>query len=228
MKFCFPPQPVSYVPIVGQEDVYPVSRIFCVGRNYAAHAEEMGDKADKENPFYFNKNPSAIVQSGSEIPYPSATQNYHYEMELVFAMGDDAVNETVETALNKVFAYGCGLDMTRRDLQKKAKDKARPWDTAKDFEQSAILAPLHLASEVGHMDEGRICLKVNDEARQDSDLSMMINSVGEIVSHLSTLYHLKAGDLIFTGTPAGVGAVEKGDVIVGSIAGLGEVELKII
>ncbi len=227
-QYIFEPAPIMSVPVVGEEQEFPVTRIFCVGRNYVAHAQEMGTNPDKEEPFYFTKSPSAIVHSGASISYPPRTENYHYEMELVAAIGRPIFNATKENALASVCAYACGLDMTRRDLQLRAREKQRPWDLGKDFEESAIIAPLHKVEVCGQLKEGKIQLSVNGETKQEADISELINSVEEIIIHLSQFYHLQPGDLIYTGTPAGVGPVVKGDKIIGKIEGLTDIELTIV
>lgn len=227
MSYLFEPAAVPTVPVLGEERLYPVNRIFCVGRNYEAHAAEMGFKADRETPFYFLKTPSAIVLSGSTIPYPSGTTNYHFEMEFVVALGGDAFHISEEDAMSVVYGYACGLDMTRRDLQLTAREKGRPWDLGKDFEQSAVISDITLASAFGDIDDQSIALSVNGVVKQDQVLADLIWSVPELISHLSRYYHLRAGDLIYTGTPAGVGAVVAGDKLVGTIAGLSPVELTI-
>lgn len=226
-RYIVPPPEVSSVPVRGQDAVFPVNRIFCVGRNYAAHAAEMGTQPDKEEPFYFTKSPSAIVASGATIAYPPETSNYHYEMELVAAIGAPVFRATPENALDAVLGYACGLDMTRRDLQLRAREKQRPWDLGKDFEQSAVMSEIVPASEIGHPTSGLIELKLNGEVRQSADLSDLINSVQEVIVHLSRFYHLVPGDLIYTGTPAGVGPVQRGDDITGRIDRVGDISLRI-
>ena len=215
------------VPVQGETAMFPVARIFCVGRNYAAHAAEMGVEVDREAPFYFTKPPSAIVQSGARIPYPPGTENYHYEMELVVAIGDKAFRTTAADAPNVVFGYAAGLDMTRRDLQDAAKAKRRPWDISKGFEQSAIIAPITKKADFPNLGSQQISLSVNGTPRQSARLNDMIHSVPEVIAHLSLFYHLGPGDLIYTGTPAGVGAVVPGDEIHGQIDGLAPVDLSI-
>lgn len=226
-QFVFTPPLVSSVAIHGSDDRYAVSRIFCVGRNYAAHAREMGFDPDREPPFYFTKTPSALVASGALIAYPPGTSNYHYEMELVVAIGKPVFKVSVEQAFEAVWGYACGLDMTRRDLQMKAREIGRPWDLGKDFEESAVIGELYRADLIGHVAGGRITLTVNGETKQASDLKALIWSVAEIVSNLSQFYHLAPGDLIYTGTPEGVGAVKAGDRIEGEIEGLGAITLTI-
>ncbi len=224
-NYVFPPAPQAAVPVRGSSQQYAVSRIFCVGRNYAAHAREMGFDPDREPPFYFNKTPIDLVQTGATIPFPLGTQNYHYEMELVIALGKPAFRVPVDQALDCVWGYACGLDMTRRDLQIKSREMGRPWDFGKDFENSAVISPLVPASEIGHLSSGNIQLSVNGQIKQNADLKDLIWSVAEIVSNLSEYYHLQPGDLIYTGTPEGVGAVQPGDKITGKIDGVGEIAL---
>ncbi|SEP54909.1 fumarylacetoacetate hydrolase family protein [Thalassovita taeanensis] len=220
------PTPPS-VPVKGEDKGYPVARIFCVGRNYAAHAAEMGVEVDREAPFYFTKSPLAAQASGATIAYPPGTQNYHYEMELVIAIGAPVFRGAVADAAAAIYGYGCGLDMTRRDLQLAARAKQRPWDLGKDVEQSAVFAPLTKVAEFGTVGPQRIHLEVNGEVKQDAHLSDLIHNVAEIVADLSKYYHLQPGDLIMTGTPAGVGAVLPGDVITGGIDGLDPISLTI-
>jgi len=220
-----PPQPA--VPVQEEERLYPVHRIFCVGRNYADHAKEMGVEPEREAPWYFTKPGTAIVVSGASIPYPPSTSNYHYEMELVVALGGAAYFVPVEKALDAVYGYATGLDMTRRDLQQAERAKSRPWDIGKAFEQSAVIAPIKRRDRFGEIGSQRITLEVNGQVRQSGRLSDLIWSVPEIIAHLSRFYHLEPGDLIYTGTPAGVGPVKPGDRILGSIDGLAPVELTI-
>ena len=221
----FPVEAAPIVPVSGDTRGYPVARIFCVGRNYADHAKEMGFEVDREAPWYFIKPANAIVHSGATIAYPPETKNYHYEMELVIAIGAPAFRVDVAEAASAIFGYACGLDMTRRDLQIAAREKSRPWDLGKAFEQSAIIAPIMPVDKFGKVGPQRISLKVGDQVKQDAKLSDLIWSVSEIVSHLSRFYHLKPGDLIYTGTPAGVGPVRPGDTILGEIDGLAPVSL---
>ncbi|TFL18415.1 fumarylacetoacetate hydrolase family protein [Jannaschia formosa] len=218
MPLLFDLPPVPTLALGG--DAYPIARIFCVGRNYAAHAAEMGNEVDREAPFYFTKNPRHVALSGATLPYPPGTEDYHHEMELVVAIGAPLFRATREEAAAAVLAHGCGLDMTRRDLQAASKDKRRPWDTGKDVEASAILGPL---APAGDLTGRAIRLTVNGETRQDASLDEMIHDVPAILSDLSRLYHLTPGDLILTGTPAGVGPVRPGDRLVGSIDGLEDV-----
>ncbi|WP_319826527.1 fumarylacetoacetate hydrolase family protein [Thalassovita sp.] len=225
--YLFDAPKVRSVPVQGADRAFPVNRIFCVGRNYAAHAAEMGVEADREAPFYFTKSPTACCPTGATIPYPTGTSDLHHEMELVMVIGKPVFRASLQDAGEAIFAYGCGLDMTRRDLQQQAKDKRRPWDLGKDFENAAVLSPLTRASEFGAVGPQRIHLSVNGQLRQDALLSDMIHGVREIVADLSKFYHLVPGDLIMTGTPAGVGAVSPGDRITGGIDGLDPIELTI-
>ncbi|RZL38132.1 MAG: FAA hydrolase family protein [Rubrivivax sp.] len=226
-NFVFPPAEIPSAAVRGTDARYAVSRIFCVGRNYADHAREMGADPTREPPFYFTKPASALTPSGSTVPYPPETKNYHYEMELVIAIGAPVFKVTPEAARAAIWGYAAGLDMTRRDLQAVAKAGGKPWDTAKGFDQSAILSDIARVSEVGLLEKGAIMLSVNGVEKQRGDLADMIWSQAEIVSNLSHLYHLHPGDLIYTGTPAGVGAVVPGDVILGRIEGLGEIALTV-
>ena len=225
--FLFPlPAPIA-APIRGRAERFPIRRIFCVGRNYEAHAKEMGVAADREAPFYFTKAAEHYAPSGSTVPYPPGTSSYHYEMELVVAIGTAGFRIAEAKALDHVFGYACGLDMTRRDLQAVAKEKQRPWDIAKDVEQSAVLGEIAPAAETGHLERGRIELRVNGETRQSSDLSLLIHGVAAVIAHLSQYYHLQPGDLIYTGTPEGVGPVKPGDRLEGTIEGVGTIALQL-
>ncbi len=224
-SYVFPPAETPSVPVRGSSARYAVSRIFCVGRNYAAHAREMGGNPDREPPFYFTKPANAITPSGSTIPYAAGTKNLHYEMELVIAIGAPVFKVTPEAARAAVWGYAAGLDMTRRDLQAEAKAAGRPWDTAKGFENSAVITDLVRVQDIGWLDKGAITLSVNGVEKQRGDLSDLIWSVPEVVANLSQFYHLQAGDLIYTGTPEGVGPVVAGDVITGQIEGLANLAL---
>ena len=220
------------VPVHGTADLFPVRRIFCVGRNYAAHAREMGHDPDREPPFFFTKPADAIVlctdpKSPTKIAYPPATKNLHHEMELVVAMKSGGADIPVDKALDHVFGYACGLDMTRRDLQNQAKDMGRPWDMGKGFDQSAPIGVIYPASEVGHPAKGSIQLDVNGKTRQKSDLNALIWSIPELICDLSRFYHLQPGDLIFTGTPEGVGSLQPGDRIDGHVDGVGDIVLHV-
>lgn len=213
------------IPVNGETATYPIRRIFCVGRNYAAHAAEMGVEVDREKPFYFTKSPASAVLSGARVPYPPGTNNYHYEMELALAIGAPVFRATTEQAQAAIYAYGCALDMTRRDLQLSERAKQRPWSLGKDVENSAVFAPLTKADSMGPIKTQRIHLEVNGEIRQDATVEELIWKLDEIIVHLSGFYHLCPGDLIMTGTPAGVGPVVAGDVISGGIDGLDPISL---
>ncbi|MCY4752784.1 fumarylacetoacetate hydrolase family protein [Pelomonas aquatica] len=226
-NFVFPPAEIPSAAVRGTGARYAVRRIFCVGRNYADHAREMGSDPTREPPFYFTKPATAMTPSGSTVPYPTETRNYHYEMELVLAIGAPVFKLTPEAAVAAIWGYAAGLDMTRRDLQAEAKAAGRPWDTAKGFDQSAILGEIVRVSDIGRLDKGAITLAVNGVQKQHGDLADMIWHQAEIVSNLSHLYRLHPGDLIYTGTPAGVGAVVPGDVVTGRIEGLGEITLTV-
>jgi len=226
-EILFPAPAPVLVPLRDGSGFYPVRRIFCVGRNYADHAKEMGAEVDREAPFYFTKSSAHLTLSGTTTPYPPGTADFHHEMEFVVAIGADGFRVAPEHAMDLVFGYAAGLDMTRRDLQAAAKDKRRPWDTSKDFENAAILGPLTRATDFGVPGPQAITLLLNGEPVQRSHLSEMVWSVPEIIAHLSTLYHLRPGDLIFTGTPAGVGPVRPGDRLHGEIDGLAPVDLTI-
>jgi fumarylpyruvate hydrolase len=226
-EFVFPPPSPAAVPIRGRAERFPIRRIFCVGRNYEAHAREMGAPVDREAPFYFTKASEHYVPSGSTIAYPPGTSNYHYEMELVVAIGKSGSGIPEARALDHVFGYACGLDMTRRDLQSAAKEKQRPWDIGKDVEQSAVLGEIARAAEIGHPDRGRIELRVNGQVKQSADVSDLIHGVAGVIAHLSRYYHLQPGDLIYTGTPEGVGAVKPGDRLEGSIEGVGTIAAEV-
>ena len=227
VDFVFAPPERPSVAVRGESASYPVRRIFCVGRNYAAHAREMGKDPDREAPFYFTKPADGVVASGTTVPYPTMTENYHYEMELVVALGADAFRIQEAAALDCVYGYACGLEMTRRDLQQQAKDMGRPWDTGKAFDESAIIAEIVTVEDCGHLGDGAITLDVNGERRQTGYLSELIWDVPEVIANLSEFYRLRAGDLIYTGTPAGVGPVGPGDTLAGRIEGLGEIALTI-
>ncbi|MGV8936419.1 MAG: fumarylacetoacetate hydrolase family protein [Allorhizobium sp.] len=215
------------VPVRGETAFYPVHRIFCVGRNYAEHAAEMGYEVDREAPFYFTKPASAIVPTGSEIPYPPGTANFHFEMELVVAIGAPVFKVGAQAAAAAVYGYAAGLEMTRRDLQLSSRAKQRPWSFGKAFENSAPIAEITKVADFAEIGAQRIVLKVDDEIKQDAHLSDLVWSIPELISHLSQFYHLQPGDLIFTGTPAGVGPVVEGNQLFGEIDGLQPVTLSI-
>ncbi|WP_265517312.1 fumarylacetoacetate hydrolase family protein [Nitratireductor luteus] len=227
MSYVFSPAPVATVAVADSPDRFPVRRIFCVGRNYAAHAREMGKDPERELPFFFSKPADAVVDAGETVPYPPQTENFHYEAELVVAIVTGGRDIPEAEALTHVWGYAIGNDLTRRDLQLQARDKGRPWDFGKAFDNSAIIGPVHPVGKVGHPDKGAIRLTVNGETRQDADLTELIWSVPEIISFLSHSIALAPGDLIMTGTPAGVGALVSGDVCVVSIEGLGEIVTEI-
>ena len=218
---------VNSIPIEGDSRRFPVNRIYCVGRNYADHAREMGHDPDREPPFFFMKPATSIVTDGKDMQYPSLTQDLHHEIEMVVAIGIGGSNIAPADALNHVWGYGVGLDMTRRDLQGEAKKMGRPWDTGKAFDESAPCASLVPVSQCGHLAKGLINLKVNGVIKQEGDLAMMIWNVPDTIAYLSTLFALEPGDLIFSGTPAGVAAVKKGDVLEGYVAGLPILKTKI-
>lgn len=226
MSYTFEPMPIVGLPVHGSDDLYPVRRVYCVGRNYAAHAREMGFDPDREPPFFFCKPNDAEsivpVKAGQtvDLPYPSQTSNYHYEIELVVAIGTGGKDISVADAVKHIYGYAVGLDMTRRDLQMKMREMGRPWEIGKAFDYSAPIGELHPISATGEINAADIHLTVNGETRQRSDINHLIWSVAETISKLSELFELKAGDLIFTGTPEGVGAVVKGDVMQADIAGL--------
>ncbi|NIY73691.1 fumarylacetoacetate hydrolase family protein [Marivivens donghaensis] len=222
--FTLPANPT--IPVKGEAAEYPIGRIFCVGRNYAAHAAEMGAKVDREAPFYFTKSPTTAAMTGAEVPYPAGTADYHYEMELAFVIGAPAFRVAKEDALQVVYGYCCALDMTRRDIQADAKAKRRPWDASKDFENSTIFASITKADDFA-VGSQRIHLEVDGVQRQDSTLDLMIHDVAAIIADLSKYYHLRPGDVILTGTPEGVGPVVAGETITGGIDGLEPVELTI-
>lgn len=232
MKLAVESAPAVTVPVAGSDLAFPVRRIYCVGRNYAAHAREMGFDPDREPPFFFCKPADAIVYvapgTTGAFAYPTETKNCHYEMELVAAIGKGGSDIAVDNALDHVYGYALGLDMTRRDLQIKMREMGRPWDIGKAFDHSAPIGPIHRASEVGHLTQGAIWLKLNGESKQKADLSDLIWSVAETVAYLSKFFALVPGDLIYTGTPEGVGAVVKGDKIQGGIDGLGEFDVDVV
>ncbi|HEX5394467.1 MAG TPA: fumarylacetoacetate hydrolase family protein [Rhodocyclaceae bacterium] len=223
--YLFTPPAVVAAPVEGESKQFPINRIFCVGRNYEAHAKEMGVAVDREAPFYFTKAASTYMPSGATVAYPPGTSNYHYEMEFVVAIGKGGFRIAKDAALSHVYGYACGLDMTRRDLQLAAREQRRPWDLGKDVEQSAVLSSIVPSAKIGHPNKGTIELRVNGQNKQSSDLSLLIHPVADLVSHLSQFYHLQPGDLIYTGTPEGVGPVVAGDKIEGSIAGVGTISL---
>ena len=226
MSFVFPPPAQAAAAIVGRSERFPVHRIYCVGRNYAAHAREMGKDPEREPPFFFAKPADAVVANGTLLPYPTRTADLHHEIELVVAIGSGGANIDAARALDHVFGYAVGLDLTRRDLQAEAKDKGRPWDTAKGFDRSAPMSAITPGTG-GRLANGKIWLKVNGELRQQGMLADMIWSVPEVIAELSTLFELAPGDLIFTGTPAGVAALQPGDRLEGGVDGLETLKISI-
>jgi fumarylpyruvate hydrolase len=227
MAYLFPPPPTPALPIIGSDKLFPVHRIYCVGRNYAEHTREMGFDPEKEPPFFFQKSPDNLVLDG-KFPYPPASSDVHWEIELVVALKSGGVNIPKEQALQHVYGYAVALDMTRRDLQGVAKKLGRPWEVGKAFERSAPCTALVPADRIGHPTAGAIWLNVNGERRQTGDLSQMIWDIPSQIEYLSGLFELRAGDLIFTGTPAGVGAVKKGDRLEGHIEGVGDLEVTVV
>jgi fumarylpyruvate hydrolase len=213
---------IPSVPVAGKGERFPVGRIYCVGRNYAEHAKEMGGNPDREPPFFFMKAANSIVDSGATLDYPVGTKDLHHEIEMVVAISKGGKNIPVEKALEHVWGYAVGLDMTRRDLQGEAKKMGRPWEMGKSFDQAAPITPLRPASEIGHPAKGAIWVKVNGAIKQQGDISQMIWSVPEQINYLSNLITLQPGDLIFSGTPAGVGPVQRGEKLEGHVDGVGD------
>ena len=229
MPFVFDPPAIASLPITGSDARFPVHRIYCIGRNYAEHAKEMGAQAvSRANPVFFMKPADAIVAGGGDIPYPSATQELHHEVEMVVALAKGGLDIDTGHALDCVFGYGIGLDLTRRDLQAAMKAKGLPWDVAKGFDASAPVSALQAASTIGHPAYARLSLAVNGEVRQDTDIADMIFAVPEIIAELSRLFELKAGDLVFTGTPAGVGPLLRGDRVRAELHGIATLEGRIV
>ena len=226
-KFVIDPAPQVCLPIRGFSESFPVRRIYCIGRNYADHAIEMGHDPHKEPPFFFQKNAQNVDTSGT-FPYPPQTSDVHHEMELVVALKSGGAEISLDNALEHIYGYGLGLDMTRRDLQGEAKKLGRPWEVGKSFEKSAPMSELVPASETGHLDQGRICLKVNGEIKQDGDLNQMIWKVPEMIAYLSRFYDIAGGDLIMSGTPAGVGPIQRGDKMECEIEHLGTMTIEVI
>lgn len=229
MTYAIPAPAPRSLSIAGRTERFPVNRIFCVGRNYAAHAREMGRDPDREAPFFFMKPAQAVVDASApaSIPYPPRTKNFHHEIELVVAIGTGGADIPVERALDHVYGYAVGLDMTRRDLQLDARDKGRPWEFGKSFAQSAPIGAIHRAADIGHPERAAIALTVNGQPRQASDIDKLIWSVAESIAQLSMFEALEPGDLIMTGTPEGVNAVLPGDRMLGSIAGLGQIDVRV-
>ena len=229
MSYAISPAEQASVAIEGSEERFPVRRIYCVGRNYRAHAIEMGSDPDREPPFFFMKPADAVVENGATIPYPTQTSNVHHEIELVAAIGKGGKDISVEDALDHVWGYGVGIDLTRRDIQNKAKETGRPWDMGKGFDNSAPCTALRPVGDVGHPDtgEGAIWIKVNGETKQESTLDLHIWDTAETINYLSGLCELQPGDLIYMGTPEGVAAVVSGDTMEGHIDGVGDLTIKI-
>ena len=221
------PPPAVTLPVAGSDLVFPVRRIYCIGRNYAAHTIEMGGDPDREEPFFFQKNPDNLNVAG-EFPYPPKSSDVHHEAELAVLLKSGGVNIPVDRALEHVYGYALALDMTRRDLQGEKKSLRQPWEIGKAFERSAPIGPVHRASEVGHPSDGRIALEVNGEIRQEGDLNHMIWKVPEIISYLSDYFELAGGDVILSGTPSGVAAVARGDVMELEITGLGAMTVRVV
>ena len=228
-NYLWNPPPVQSLPVRGKTERFPINRIFCVGRNYHAHAVEMGRPVDKsvEQAFYFTKSPQTLVESGATVAYPPRTSNYHYEMELVLAIGKPGFRVSEDQAHELIYGYAAGLDMTRRDLQLVARDKGRPWDTGKDIEEGSVCSEIVPMQGVV-VEQGAIALEVNGQTKQSSNVDKLIWNVREIIADLSTYYHLQPGDLIYTGTPEGVAAVVAGDTMVGGVTGLGTITVKVV
>ena len=228
VKTIFEPGPIPTLDIKDSDQVFPVHRIYCVGRNYADHAIEMGHDPDKEAPFFFQKNPDNLLTGGRDFPYPPESQDVHHEIEMAVALHKGGTNITIENALDCVFGYGTALDMTRRDLQSQAKKMGRPWEVGKAFEYSAPCTYLVPAAEIGHPEQGDIWLKVNGEIRQQGDLNQMIWKVPEMITYLSAMFELKPGDVILSGTPAGVGPVQREDQLEGFVENVATLKLTVV
>lgn len=227
MRFAISPPPQASVAVAGSDDRFPVRRIFCVGRNYAAHAREMGNDPDREPPFFFTKPADAVVDSPCTVPYPPLTNDLHHEIELVIAIGQGGANIAPEAVMDHIWGAGVGIDLTRRDLQAEAKTMGRPWDWAKAFDHSAPMSPLVPLAEVASLLSGRIWLAVNGAVRQDADIADLIWPVRDHIAYLSQAVALAPGDLVMTGTPAGVGAVAPGDVMTGGVDGIADLEVTV-
>jgi fumarylpyruvate hydrolase len=226
MGFLFQLKQAS-LPIVGNDDEFPIRRIYCVGRNYLEHIRETAGADEREPPFFFQKPADAIIQNGDDFPYPPLSEKVHHEIELIVAINKGGKDISPENALDHVYGYGVGIDMTRRDLQGIAKEMRRPWEAGKAYDHSAPCSAIVPVEKIGHPDSGRIWLAVNEEVKQDGDLAQQIWSVPEAIAHLSTLFELMPGDLIMTGTPAGVGSVFKGDKVTGGIDGIAEIAISV-
>jgi fumarylpyruvate hydrolase len=227
MNYVFPPAPQVSVPVAGSDSCFPVRRVYCVGRNYADHAREMGADT-REPPFFFSKPADALVPGGGDVAYPLATNNLQHEVELVVALAKGGANIPLDQALDCVFGYAVGFDLTKRDLQQRSKDKGHPWDMGKGFDQGGPIGVIQPVAAVGHPARGAVWLKVNGELRQNGDLEQMSWKVAEVIANLSQYIALAAGDLIFTGTPAGVSTIVRGDVIEGGVAGVGELRISLV
>ena len=221
------PPPQACVPIRGSDALFPVRRVYCIGRNYAAHAIEMGHDPNREAPFFFQKNPDNI-DCGGAFPYPAHSADVHHEVEMVVALKSGGTDIPVAQALDHVWGYGLGLDMTRRDLQGEAKKLGRTWEIGKAFERSAPMGPLAPAAQIGHPDHGAVTLRVNGALRQEGDLSQLIWKTPEMIAYLSRYFALAPGDLIMTGTPSGVGPVARGDVLAAHVAGVGDLTVTVV
>ncbi len=226
-QFVIESPPIATISVAGTGAVFPVRRVYCIGRNYAAHAVEMGHDPDREPPFFFQKNPNNLDTSG-EFPYPPHSSDVHHEMEMLVALKSGGTNIPINQALDHVFGYALSLDMTRRDLQSEAKKMGRPWEIGKAFERSAPVGPIHRVSDIGHPENGHVTLKVNGDLRQDGDLNQMIWKVPEMISYLSEYFELAPGDVILSGTPAGVAAVVTGDRMECSIEGVGSMVINVV
>lgn len=228
MDYIFPPPKPTFIPVRGSAAVFPVHRIYCVGRNYAAHAVEMGHDPDREPPFFFQKNPDTILLQDRDFPYPAMTEDVHHEIELAVALHSGGTNIAPEEALDCVYGYAVALDMTRRDLQGRMKKLGRPWEIGKAFENAAPCSELAPVEDIGHPQQGAIWLKINGETRQHGDLDQMIWKIPEMISTLSAFFALRAGDLILTGTPSGVGPVQRGDTLHGHVEGVGDLKMAVV
>jgi fumarylpyruvate hydrolase len=226
-EFVIDQPPVVSLPVVGSTATFPVRRVYCIGRNYAAHAIEMGHDPDREPPFFFQKNPDNLDTTG-EFPYPPKTSDVHFEIEMAVMLKTGGNNISIEDALSHVYGYALSLDMTRRDLQGAQKKMGRPWEIGKAFERSAPVGPIHTVESVGHLNQGLVQLKVNGDVKQEGDLNQMIWKVPEMISYLSEYFELAAGDVILSGTPAGVGPIVKGDVMEVSVEGLGSMDIPVV
>lgn len=228
MHFVIAPPAMPKLPVEGDDRLFPVRRVYCVGRNYAAHAREMGNDPDREDPFFFIKPRDCVVQDGSKIPYPPMTNDLHHEIELVVAIGQECVDLEPAAVPERIYGYAVGIDLTRRDLQAEAKAMRRPWDTGKGFNNAAPCSRVRSVEEIGHPEAGRIWLSVNGELRQEGDINQLIWSVTELTATLSRYFKLMPGDLIFTGTPSGVGPISKGDKVEGGVEGVAELSIEIV